>query len=167
MRMLIVLFAGACLAALPALGASHTGSLAAAQQDSVAIDRLAWLAGCWEMRSGARRTEEQWMMPRGGAMLGMSRTVRNDTLIEFEHVRIERRGSDMYYVASPSRQATAEFKATAFTDSSVKFENPEHDFPQRIMYRRQGSDSLIASIEGPRGGTTRTIAYPYRRVSCP
>jgi len=107
------------------------------------------------------------MVPRGGVMLGMSRTVRNDSLIEFEHVRIERRGADLYYVASPARQATAEFKATAMTDSSITFENPAHDFPRKIVYRRQGADSLVASIEGPRGGTTRTIAFPYRRVGCP
>lgn len=51
--------------------------------------------------------------------------------------------------------------------SSVVFENPEHDFPKKIFYRRQGPDSLVAGIEGPRGGLTRTINYPYRRIRCP
>lgn len=131
------------------------------------IARLAWLAGCWELRSGARIVEEQWTSPRGGLMLGASRSVRNDSLIEFEQVRIEQRGSDLVYVASPSRQATAEFKATSADASSVVFENPDHDFPKKIFYRRQSADSFVAGIEGPRGGATRTINYPYKRVRCP
>ena len=134
---------------------------------ATSIDDLKWLAGCWELRNGERLTEEQWMMPRGGVMMGMSRTVRGQALVEFEQVRIETRGSDLYYVASPARQATAEFKATSASADQVTFENPAHDFPTKVAYRRQGADSLIASIEGQRGGRTRTIAYPYRRASCP
>ena len=49
-----------------------------------ALERLRWLAGCWEMRRDDRITEEQWMLPRGGVMMGMSRTVRGDSLIELE-----------------------------------------------------------------------------------
>jgi hypothetical protein len=101
------------------------------------------------MRRDDRITEEQWMAPRGGVMIGMSRTVRGDSLIELEQVRIESRGTDLFYVASPLRQATAEFKG-AITPGGG----------------RQGADSLVASIEGHRGGRTRTIEYPYRRVAC-
>ena len=137
---------------------------AAAQGGDLA--RVSWLSGCWELRVGARLVEEHWMAPRGTVMLGMSRTARNDSIIEFEQVRMESRPGGVYYVASPSRQATAEFKATAITDSGITFENPDHDFPKKIMYRRHAADSMVASIEGPRGGQTRTIAYPYRRVSC-
>ena len=130
------------------------------------ITRLGWLSGCWELRSGARLVEEQWMVPRGGLMMGMSRTSRNDSIVEFEQIRIETRPRGVYFVASPSRQATAEFLATAITDSSATFENPAHDFPRKIAYRRQGADSLVGTIEGPRGGQTRAISFPYRRVTC-
>ena len=133
---------------------------------STDVEKLRWLAGCWEMRQGERLTEEQWMQPRGGVMIGMSRTVRGDSLVELEQVRIESRGTSLVYVASPLRQATAEFTAKAATESGVVFENPAHDFPSRISYRRQGADSLVASIGGQRGGKDRTIEYPYRRVAC-
>lgn len=141
--------------------------LSSGTSQSDPLDDLKWLAGCWEMKNGERLTEEQWMLPRGGVMIGMSRTVRGQSLVEFEQVRIETRGTGRYYVASPSRQATAEFKATSASADQVTFENPAHDFPTKVAYRRQGADSLIASIEGQRGGRTRTIEYPYRRASCP
>ena len=44
------------------------------------LDRLGWLAGCWESVSSAVAepgSVEQWMPIAGGTMLGMSRTVRN------------------------------------------------------------------------------------------
>ena len=146
-----------------ALTASLATSVAPRAPD---LEALRWLAGCWEMRQGERLTEEQWMAPRGGVMIGMSRTVRGDSLIELEQVRIENRGAALVYVASPLRQATAEFTGTVSADGSIVFENPAHDFPSRISYRRQGADSLIASIAGQRGGKARTIEYPYRRVAC-
>ena len=147
-----------------ALSASLAASVSPEPAD---IDALRWLAGCWEMRQGERITEEQWMAPRGGVMIGMSRTVRGDSLIELEQVRIEKRGAALVYVASPLRQATAEFTGSVIGDGAAVFENPAHDFPSKISYRRQGADSLIASIAGQRGGKTRTIEYPYRRVACP
>lgn len=150
-----------------ALAVHALASTISPPQDPVPdLNRVAWLSGCWELRSGARLVEEQWMRPRGGLMMGMSRTSRNDTIVEFEQIRVETRGGSLYFVASPSRQATAEFLATAITDSSVTFENPAHDFPRKIAYRRQGADSLVGTIEGPRGGQTRTISFPYRRVTC-
>jgi hypothetical protein len=41
------------------------------------------------------------------------------------------------------------------------FENPGHDFPQRLIYRRDG-DRLTARIEGQAGGRTRTVEWAYR-----
>ncbi len=54
---------------------------------------LAWLAGCWELRAGPRLIEEQWLSPRGGMLLGMSRTMRGGTVVEYEHLRIYAAGT--------------------------------------------------------------------------
>lgn len=130
------------------------------------VDRLRWMAGCWELAARGRVTHEQWMAPAGGMMLGMSRTVVRDSVREYEHLRIETRAGVATYIAHPSGQATTAFAATHVSDSSVTFANPTHDFPQRIMYRRVGADSLVARIEGDRGGSVRGIDFPMRRMAC-
>ncbi|MBC7897604.1 MAG: hypothetical protein H7066_19450 [Cytophagaceae bacterium] len=129
--------------------------------------QLRWLAGCHELRAGSRIVHEQWMAPLGGMMMGMSRTVSGDTVREFEHLRIETRGGKPTYVAHPSGQAESAFAAETVSDTLVVFANPAHDFPQKISYRKVGSDSIIARIEGPRGGQVRGINFPMRRVPCP
>lgn len=128
----------------------------------------AWLAGCWEQRTGNRESLEMWMPPAGGLMLGASRTIVGGGVREYEQVMIKAEGGKLVYTATPSGQHTASFTSTHITDSSFTVENLQHDFPQRIIYRRRGADSLVARIEGPgRGGAgTRGIDFPMRRTAC-
>jgi hypothetical protein len=158
-------------AALAALAVLPT--LAAAQAPS-ATASLAWLTGCWERRDGATLVEEQWTAPRAGVLLGTARTVRGDALGDWEFSRIyEAPDGTLVYAAQPSGRPATEFRmarpanATAATWSTLTFENRTTDFPQVVRYRRQGADSLLAQIEGPQGGQTRRVDYPYRRVACP
>jgi hypothetical protein len=131
-------------------------------------ERLAWMAGCWEQRSGSHTVEEQWLAPRAGVMMGLGRTVSGDTVREYEFTRIYERGDTLVYAAHPSGQAPAEFRALVPRERVVIFENLAHDFPQRVIYRAAaGSDSLLASIEGTMNGETRRIDFPYGRVACP
>lgn len=141
-----------------------------AQSDRSGTKQLSWLAGCWRQTNPAnnRVVDEQWMFPRGGTMLGMSRTVRDDSvLIELEHLQILERAGRLVYHAEPGGQPPADFGARVVSDTLVIFENAAHDFPQRIIYRRRGADSLIARIEGTRNGRVRGIEFPYARASCP
>ncbi len=130
-----------------------------------ALDRLAWIAGNWRLERAGRVTDEQWMAPAGGVMLGMSRTVAKGRVVEHEFLQIrEGPGGDLFYVALPARQKEATFKAVTQTETEVVFENKEHDFPQVIGYRLNADGSLLAWIEGPRSdGTTRRVEYAYRR----
>lgn len=130
------------------------------------LDRLGWLAGCWELQRGPRTTLEMWMPPAGGLMLGASRTIVNGALREFEQVRLKADGDRVVYTARPSSQAEASFTSIAVSDSGFTVENLDHDFPQRIIYRRRGADSLIARIEGPGPSGPRGTDYPMRRVAC-
>jgi hypothetical protein len=131
------------------------------------IQRVAWLQGCWEAVSPERTVEEQWMAPRGKSMVGVGRTVRGDTLVEYELVLIREQGDRLAYEAHPSGQPAAVFLSRAVSDSNVLFENLEHDFPQRVGYTRSGSDALLAWIEGTQQGQLRRIEFPYRRAVCP
>jgi hypothetical protein len=129
------------------------------------IDRAAFMQGCWERRAGNRVVEEQWMKPRGGMMMGMSRTVRSDTVVEYEFIRVFERSSALVFAAQPSGQPAAEFTSTEIAEGAITFANPQHDFPQRILYRLAG-DSLHARIEGTMNGRERGVDFRYARVRC-
>ena len=145
------------LAALP---------LHAQKPQPAGLARIAWLAGCWESVTPRRSIEEVWMAPRAGTMLGMGRTVRGDSLFQYELVVIREQAGRLAYEAHPSGQPSETFPAREVTDTSVVFENLAHDFPQRVGYELVSADSVVAWIEGSRGGNVRRIDFPYRRVRC-
>lgn len=130
------------------------------------LQRLHWLAGDWRMERAGRVVDEHWMAPAGGVMLGMSRTVAKGRVVEHEFTQIrEGPGGELFFVALPSRQKEAAFKALSQTDTETVFENKEHDFPQTVGYRLNPDGTLLAWIEGPRAdGTTRRVEYAYKRV---
>jgi hypothetical protein len=85
---------------------------------------------------------------------------------EFEFMRImEEENGDVYLVATPSGERETRFKLREVKGSEAVFENAAHDFPQRIIYRRDG-DSLIGRIEGVSEGKERAVDFPLTRVSC-
>jgi hypothetical protein len=131
------------------------------------IDEVRWLAGCWEGGSERMRTEEHWMAPRGGTMLGMSRTTRGDSTTGYELMRISERGERLVFTAQPSGQPAAAFTSAGISATEVIFTNPEHDFPQTIRYRRAGGDSLVARLEGMSAGQLQAMDFPMARVPCP
>ncbi len=130
------------------------------------LDPLTWLAGCWELRVGDRIGHEQWMAPAGGQMLGMSRTMVGGVLRSWEYVRIQEIDGVVSYAAQPGGAPVTVFPGRSITDSMTVFEQPAHDFPQRIIYRRVGTDSLFARIEGDVNGQARAVDFPMRRVAC-
>lgn len=156
---------GAALGGTLLLAAMAAAASLAAQAPND-VSRLAFMAGCWELRTPTRITHEQWMAPLGGLMLGMSRTVVRDVAREWEALRVEVKDGVATYLAQPGGRPATPFPATALTDSSVTFANPSHDFPQRILYRKVGADSLVARIEGDQGGQVRGMNFPMKRVAC-
>jgi hypothetical protein len=138
------------------------------QERQTDIQSLAWLAGCWEgTYANGRTVSEQWMKPLGNTMMGMSRTVRNEKTVAYEHVRIEQRDDgSLHYVANPSGQQEASFRLTTAEGNMLVFENPSHDYPQRIIYELVSADSVSARVEGTVDGVLRSSGFPYRRVRC-
>ena len=125
---------------------------------------ISWISGDWQTEPGGRRQiEEHWTKVAGESMLGMSRTVAGDKTVEFEYLRIEQRADGIYYVAHPkARCPGTDFKLTRATATEAVFENPQHDFPKRIIYRKTADDALTASIDGGEG--TKSLSFAYRRV---
>lgn len=153
---------------LQVVGAIVVAASSGAQaSQSSAIDRAGWLAGCWEMRARNRVTLEMWMPPSGGTMLGASRTTAAGVTREFEHLRLHAAGDTLVYTALPSGQRETSFRSTTVSATTLVFENPAHDFPQKITYRRVGEDSVTARVEGPGpNNTTRGFDIRMRRASC-
>ena len=80
-----------------------------------------------------------------------------------EFLRIADTPEGFSYYASPGGRPAVEFKVKELGDRRVVFENAAHDFPQRILYWRDG-DKLVARIEGTIGGKGKSEEWRFARV---
>lgn len=123
---------------------------------------LEWLAGHWCADLGDETIEELWLPPHGGVTIGLGRTRKEDATTAFEYLRIVDLDGVPAYVAQPGGRPPTTFSMTARGEQWIRFENPEHDFPQRIEYRRK-LDTLHAEIAGPgEDGAEVVIPFDYR-----
>ena len=121
---------------------------------------LDWMAGYWLSCDARMEVAELWTTRRGGVMLGGSVTYGIQAF-GWEQVRIETTidGATMQYVARP-RGATGDtvFRLARSSRNEAVFENAAHDYPQRIVYRREG-DTLVARTEDMAGGNRQDFRY--------
>ncbi|CAM2066121.1 DUF6265 domain-containing protein [Sulfidibacter corallicola] len=154
-----------CLASLaPAVAGEKTPT-----DPTPSMDRLGWLTGHWRGEAGGIVMEEWWTAPGGQLLLGLhrdSKPAKEGAAPPkgfFEYLRIEGGANGIHYLASPMGREPTPFKLVRLDGEKqvAVFENPGHDYPQRIVYERQG-DALVARIETIEG--TKRRQWQYRRV---
>ncbi len=113
-----------------------------------AVQPLDFMTGHWCRSTERGVTEEIWFPPAGGETIGMNRSIREGRQSGFEFMRIARIDGETTFIAQPGGQAPVEFTRVDGGDGWIRFENPDHDFPTSIEYRRSG-ETLEATISGP------------------
>jgi hypothetical protein len=146
-----------------------TAPCAAQSEQAEAVDRadlseLAWLAGSWEGEAEGGTMEEHWTEPRGGIMLGLHRAIGPKGSAFFEFLRIAETDDGIVYFASPLGRPPTPFPLVEVSGTRAAFRNPEHDFPQRIVYELDPSGALIARVEGIVDGEPRSSEWRWGRV---
>lgn len=111
------------------------------------LDAIAWLQGAWRAEAEGRVTDEVWTRTGERTWMGLSLTTEGGATVHHELLRLEVHDGGVRYVAAPAGQATAAFALVRASESEARFENPAHDFPTWIRYRRDGR-ALTASIGG-------------------
>ena len=121
-----------------------------------------WMTGAWARSDGDNWADEYWTPPRGGMMIGASRSGKGDKLLFWEHMRIERDArDDLAFWAIAGDQKPVRFAAVRMTATEIVFENPKHDYPQRIRYWREGKDlkARISLIDG-----SKAVDFSFRMM---
>lgn len=123
---------------------------------------LEWMVGDWCSSSAAGTSEEHWLAAKGGLMLGIGRTVTQKGT-QFEFLRIELAGNTARYIAQPNGGQATTFDLVDASPGRVTFANPQHDFPKRIRYQRDG-ETLTARVDG---GADESPALQFKWTRCP
>ena len=129
--------------------------LAAGKYANAQADALKWIVGSWKINNGTTQVVEEWQQSNDSTFTGKSYFVKNnrDTIPQ-ETIELAYRNGSWSYIPTVNNQNNGQpvlFKLIFLKGTEFICENPKHDFPQRIAYRRIGNQ-LFASIEGKRNG---------------
>ena len=114
-----------------------------------------WLTGTWKISTGNNLMIEQWKVTNDSTLTGKAVFIKNsrDTIPQ-ETIELAYRNGDWYYIPTARNQNNnkpVKFKVIFLKATEFICENPAHDFPQRIAYRRV-KQQLFASTEGKQNG---------------
>ncbi|MFC0515249.1 DUF6265 family protein [Mucilaginibacter angelicae] len=144
---------------------AHTSSYA--QQKSNPITQAKWLIGSWRNQSTETLDTETWKKLNDSTFVGKSYSFNGSETVSSEHLRIEQHEGKLYYIPTVKNQnggRAITFTLTSSDNKHLVFENPEHDFPQKITYTQINKDSLVAEISGLWKGKQKAIQFPMKRV---
>jgi hypothetical protein len=120
---------------------------------------FSWLIGTWQEVN--KNAFEVWKED-GNSLSGSSYRIDqagNKTVTE--EIKLIKKGSDFYYVPDVTGpQGPVEFKIIFFDKNGFTAENPEHDFPKKIIYNKINEQQLEATISAG----TKSISYSFKKI---
>ncbi len=133
------------------------------------LAELSFMTGCWQgsfqSRSGTGIIEEHYTTPSSNVMLGTTRYLMGERTVQFELTVIREDSSGVWLTPYPGgRRSEHDFRLTHVEDGQALFEAPEHDYPTRIWYTRDGESGLSARIDGGEGDAGR--GWRLLRTDC-
>ena len=136
------------LSILCAIEIAHSQS--ALQNANEDFKKLDWLEGTWtrqELKPG-RTGYESWQKISTTEWKGTGVNLKGTDTAFVEKLKLIMKDETIYYVADiADNKELVYFKLTAITQNSFVCENPQHDFPKKIAYQKEGK-KLRATISG-------------------
>lgn len=131
------------------------------------LDKAQFLVGKWEEKDSLGILQEQWKIENDSTFTGNSYFIQNekDTL-HFEQIELVENNKILIYTATvrgENNDLPISFQLTESEDSLLVFQNPKHDFPQKITYRLQKNNTLKATVSGIQFGKKASNDYLFKK----
>jgi hypothetical protein len=142
----------------------NNGVLATANDE---IYKAYFFIGEWENREKDGVMTERWHKQNDSVFTGESYFISGNDTMSSEKITIEQRGNELYFIPTLKGQNNnqpVEFKLIESSPTHLVFENPTHDFPEKITYTLLTKDSLLAEISGMMDNNATTHQFPLKRV---
>ena len=109
---------------------------------------------------------EEWIKMNDEYLQNRGFMVRGTDTIITERVALKNAKEGIFYTSTVENENNKEpisFKLTSGKNNIFVFENPQHDFPKRIVYELISADSLHAYIDDGAAGTKKRRDFYYKK----
>jgi hypothetical protein len=126
-----------------------------------------WLLGKWENKSDEGNLLEIWTKTNDSIYIGESYFIKEKDTLHSEKIQLKQKGEDLFYIPTVKGQNNDKPVTFIFKDTIGKklvFENPKHDYPQKIIYSQLSKDRMIILISGIQQGKVSSIKYSLKKT---
>jgi len=126
-----------------------------------------WLLGNWENKSDDGDLLETWKKVNDSIYDGESYFIKGKDTLHFEKIQMKQKGEALYYIATIKGQNDDQpvtFKYNDTIEKQLVFENPKHDYPQKISYSQITKDSIVIQISGSQQGKPSSSKYSMKKT---
>lgn len=116
------------------------------------LSELDWMSGRWTGDMQGLPMEAYYTTSAGGIILGQTKISNGDVAEFFEFEKIEQANGSLALQPMPFGKPGVTFDLKEMSLNRVVFENPQHDFPTRIIYELKTKGQLLVGIEGTQNG---------------
>jgi hypothetical protein len=128
--------------------------------------KLYKLEGTWKMNTKRGAICEEWKKVNKNYLQSKGYMIKgNDTVVN-ERVALTYNKEGIGYTSTVEDQNNKKpvvFKMTKAENNMFVFENPEHDFPKRIVYKFITADSLHAFVDEGNDESKKRQNFYYKR----
>ncbi|PWA07460.1 DUF6265 family protein [Flavobacterium psychrotolerans] len=125
-----------------------------------------WLIGTWENKSEQGTLIEIWKKTNDSIYNGQCYFIKSKDTLHFETIQLKQTGGRLNYITTVKGQnndKAVAFKLTNETKKQITFENPNHDYPKKIIYNLITKDSLVAVISGIQQGKLSSEQFSMKK----
>ena len=125
-----------------------------------------WLLGKWTSQSQNGILEETWKSLNDSTLSGTSYFIKGKDTLHNELIVLQQNSDNLLYKATITGEnngKTIVFPLTSSTEKSLHFENPKHDYPQKIDYEYANANTLITKISGVQAGKLASETYTMKK----
>ena len=126
-----------------------------------------WLLGNWENKSDDGDLLENWKKVNDSLYEGESYFIKGKDTLHFEKIQMKQKGEALFYITTIKGQNNDKPVTFIHNDTIEKqlvFENPKHDFPQKIAYSKITKDSIIIQISGIQQGKPSSERFSMKKT---
>ena len=137
-------------------------------QEITDLSQFEFMLGTWSAEFPDAAFYESWTKESDTRFVGEAYTIKGGDSTPSETLSLEILDdgyhNGVYYVATPIFQDSTFFLFVAGTNEDAEFQNPAHDFPQRIVYKKIDADRMFVVVDNL-GENSKQLIFNFTRVT--
>lgn len=126
-----------------------------------------WLLGKWENKSDEGNLLEIWKKVNDSLFIGESYFIKGKDTLHFENIQLKQKGEELFYtttIRGQNNDKPVTFKQNVEIMKQLVFENPQHDYPRKIVYKPFAKDHLLIEISGIQQEKLSAARYSMKKT---